>query len=456
MPENRNRFTFGLGTIGRDMAYALVSMYLMFYLTDILELSDAVIALVTAVLVAERVFDALNDPIMGVIVDNTQTRFGKFKPWMASGALLSAIFTVLLFTDFKLTGAVYAAVFAAVLLFWDLSFTMNDISYWSMLPSLSMDQKEREKIGTFAKICGSLGMYAVVVGIVPLTTAFGKAFGSMKQGYFIFSVIVVLIMLAGQCVTLFGVKEPKGVFKREESTGLRGMIKAIAENDQLLYIAVSMVLFMIGYVTTTSFGLYYFKYAFKNEGMYSVFAAILGASQILAFTVFPAITKKLSRKTLYAGSTMLVAAGYILFFFSPPDMLFVGAAGILIFIGEAFINVLMLMFLMDTVEYGQWKLGKRNESVTLALQPVIFKMGGAAASGIVGITVILSGINKAASVADVTESGLLLMKCAMLILPLIFILIGYIVYRAKYKIDSDMYSKIVSELEERGDITLKG
>jgi melibiose permease/lactose/raffinose/galactose permease len=299
-------------------------------------------------------------------------------------------------------------------------------------------------------------MYAVVVGIVPLTTAFGKAFGSMKQGYFIFSVIVVLIMLAGQCVTLFGVKEPKGVFKREESTGLRGMIKAIAENDQLLYIAVSMVLFMIGYVTTTSFGLYYFKYAFKNEGMYSVFAAILGASQLLAFTVFPAITKKLSRKTLYAGSTLLVAAGYILFFFSPPDMLFVGAAGILIFVGEAFINVLMLMFLMDTVEYGQWKLGKRNESVTLALQPVIFKMGGAAASGIVGITVILSGINKAVSVSDVTESGLLLMKCAMLILPLIFILIGYIVYRTKYKIDSEVYTKIVSELEERGDITLKG
>jgi melibiose permease/lactose/raffinose/galactose permease len=83
-------------------------------------------------------------------------------------------------------------------------------------------------------------------------------------------------------------------------------------------------------------------------------------------------------------------------------------------------------------------------------------MGGAAASGIVGITVILSGINKAVSVSDVTESGLLLMKCAMLILPLIFILIGYIVYRTKYKIDSEVYTKIVSELEERGDITLKG
>lgn len=456
MEKNRNRFTFGFGTIGRDMVYSLVSMYLMFYLTEVLDLSNAVLAWITAVLVAERVFDALNDPVMGVIVDNTRTRFGKFKPWIAAGALSSGLFTVLLFTDLKLTGAGYIAVFAATLLLWDISFTTNDISYWSMMPSLSVDQKEREKIGTFAKICGNLGMFAVVVGIVPVTSALGEAFGSMKQAYFVFTVIVVLIMWAGQCVTLFGVKEPKGVFKQEETTGLRGMFKAITENDQLLYTAVSMVLFMMGYVTTTGFGLYYFKYVFGDESMYSVFAAILGVSTITAFVIFPALSKKFSRKVLYTAATGLVVAGYVLFFFSPPDMRFISAAGILIFIGEAFINVLMLMFLMDTVEYGQWKLGKRNEGVTLALQPVIFKMGGAASAGIVGVTLILSGINTAKTPADVTASGLLIMKAAMLILPLLFILAGYVVYRLKYKIDREMYSKILGELEERGDIAAQG
>lgn len=111
---------------------------------------------------------------------------------------------------------------------------------------------------------------------------------------------------------------------------------------------------MIGYCTTTAFGVYFFKYAFKNEGMYSVFAAILGVSQLL-----------------------------------------------------------MLMFLTDTVEYGQWKLGHRNESITFSVQPFIYKIGGAIGNGIV---------------------------------------IGYIVYDKKFTIDKKMYDSIISELAARGEI----
>ena len=124
------------------------------------------------------------------------------------------------------------------------------------------------------------------------------------------------------------------------------------------------------------------------------------------------------------------------------------------FLGQAFIQILMLMFLADTVEYGQWKLGKRNESVTFSLQPFINKMGGAIASGIVGATVIISGINDALTPADVTAQGLLIMKFAMLILPLVFILVGYLVYRYKYTIDPVIYQKILQDLQERGDLKL--
>ncbi|TAH63304.1 MAG: sugar transporter, partial [Anaerolineaceae bacterium] len=126
--------------------------------------------------------------------------------------------------------------------------------------------------------------------------------------------------------------------------------------------------------------------------------------------------------------------------------------GILLFIGEAFIQLLMLMFLTDTVEYGQWKLGSRNESITFSVQPFINKIGGAIASGIVLVTLILSGINSAETPDDVTESGLLMMKFSMLILPLIFIVIGYIVYRKKFKIDKEMFDEIVADLAARGDI----
>ncbi|HRX41207.1 MAG TPA: glycoside-pentoside-hexuronide (GPH):cation symporter [Clostridia bacterium] len=456
MNSNRNRYTFGLGTIGRDMLYSLISMYLIFYLSDIVNLSNSVLWWVTAIIMGARIFDALNDPIMGVIVDNTRSRFGKFKPWITIGAFASGIFTILLFTDFQLNGTAFILLFAFLYVMWGISFTANDISYWSMLPSLSTDQKEREKIGAFARICANIGLFMVVAGIVPLTTAIGDATGSMKTSYFIFTIIVVAVMWIGQSITVFGVKEKKDQFKVEEKTTLRGMVRAIFKNDQLLYTAIAMALFMIGYVTTTGFGLYYFKYAFGDEGMYSIFAVILGVAQITALAIFPLFSKKFNRKKLYTGATIFVFAGYGVFFFSPMNMIFIGIAGLLLFLGQAFIQLLMLMFLADTVEYGQWKLGRRNESVTFALQPFINKMGGAIASGIVGATIIISGINEAETAADVTAGGLLTLKMAMFVLPLLFILAGYIIYRAKYKIDQKMFSQILEELKERGDIKADG
>lgn len=455
VPNKLNRFTFGLGTIGRDMVYTIVSMYLIFYLTDVLHLPDSTMWWITGITVAARIFDALNDPIMGTIVDNTKTKWGKFKPWVAFGAVASGIFTILLFTDFGLTGASFIIVFAIIYLMWGMAYTTNDISYWSMLPSLSINQKEREKIGAVARICANIGLFAVVAGIVPVTDALTKATGSQQQAYFIFAVIIVGILIIGQCVTLFGVKEPKNIFKPQDKTTLKSMVKAIFKNDQLLTVAISMVLFMTGYVTTTSFGLYFFKYAFKNESMYSTFAVILGVSQILALVVFPFFSKKFSRKKLYLGATVLVFAGYILFFVSPMNMIPIGIAGVLIFVGQAFMQLLMLVFLTDTIEYGQWKSGKRNESVTFALQPFINKMAGAIAFGIVGITLIISGINKAATPSDVTAGGLTIMKVAMLIIPLIFMIAGFIVYHYRYKIDKKMYNQIIDDLKQRGEIEIK-
>ncbi len=446
--SRRNRYFFGLGTVGRDMLYSLVSMYLLFYLTDILNLPDSTMWWMTGALTMLRVFDAVNDPIMGFLVDNTHTRFGKFKPWIALGGLFGGVFTVLLFTDLGLRGAGYVTSFVIIYLLWDFIYGANDIAYWSMLPSLTIDQKEREKTGSFARICANIGMYVVVVGIVPIT----KAMGNGKDAWFIFACAVVIITWAFLCFTLFGVKENRSLYKKDEGTSLKELFIVLFKNDQLMFTAISMALFMIGYSTTTSFGLYYFKYAYKNENMYSVFAGVLGVSQLLALTIFPVFSKRYSRKQLYGFATVLVVLGYIVFFLSPMNMIYIGIAGVLIFIGQAFIQLLMLVFLADTVEYGQWKLGRRNESITFSVQPFINKIGGAIASGIVGATLIISGINSAATPDDVTETGLTIMKIAMLILPLISIAAGYVVYRLKFKIDKEMFDRIVKELAKRGDI----
>ncbi|MDD4075573.1 MAG: glycoside-pentoside-hexuronide (GPH):cation symporter [Eubacteriales bacterium] len=450
--DKRNRIFFGLGTVGRDMFYSVVSMYLLVFLTEVLNLPDATMWWITGVLTVLRVFDALNDPIMGILVDNTNSRWGKFKPAMLAGALTGAVFMVLLFVDFGMGQSAYILFFALCYILWDICYGANDIAYWSMLPTLSLEQKQREKTGAFARICANVGMFTVVVGILPVTNAMGDAMGSLKRAWFVFALVVALLMIGFQMFTLLGVKEDRSRFKKEEKTTLKDMWRAIVHNDQLLFTTIAMALFMIGYSTTTSFGVYFFKYAYGNENMYSVFAAVLAVSQLTALAVFPWFSKRFNRRQLYLYSTVLVLIGYLIFFFSPMHMLPLGVAGVCIFTGQAFIQLLMLMFLADTIEYGQWKLGKRNDSVTFSLQPLINKIGGAIASGVVSATVIISGINSAQSAADVTARGLLILKIAMLLLPLLCIVAGYFVYRRKYKIDSVFYAQILGELEARGDI----
>jgi melibiose permease/lactose/raffinose/galactose permease len=149
---------------------------------------------------------------------------------------------------------------------------------------------------------------------------------------------------------------------------------------------------------------------------------------------------------------MAMTLGYLLMFLSPMNMVPIGIAGLLIFFGQAVIQMLMLMFLSDTVEYGQWKLGKRNESITFSIQPFINKIGAAIASGITSATLILTGINSAPTPDDVSGSGILGMKLVMLIFPLVTVVAGFFIYRKLFRIDKELYDKIVSELSARGDL----
>ena len=185
--------------------------------------------------------------------------------------------------------------------------------------------------------------------------------------------------------------------------------------------------------------------------MYSIFAVILGVSQLVAISVFPAFAAKFPRKLLYTVATGLVVAGYIVFFFAPnTTMLYIGIAGVLLFVGQAFIQTLMLMFLADTVEYGAWKLGKKNEAITFSVQPLINKIGSALATGIVSFTLIFSGIKVDGGTVDaIGPEGQLIVKLAMFAIPLIMIIAGYIVYLKKYKISEEYYANILKELDEK-------
>jgi melibiose permease/lactose/raffinose/galactose permease len=311
---------------------------------------------------------------------------------------------------------------------------------------MSSDQKQREKTGAFARICANIGMYIVMVAWQPVTTALGNT----PNVWFWCAVVIAIFYLAGLALPLLGVKEKRVAPQQQESTTVKQMVRALVGNDQLMWTTLAMALFMVGYCTTVNFAIYYMKYIFGNEGMYVVLVAVVGVSQLATLAVYPKVARKLNRRQLYTLGTALVVLGYLIFFFAEVSLILIALAAVLVFVGQAFIQTLMLMFLADTVEYGQWKLGKRNESITFSVQPLINKIGGALSTAVVSLTLILSGIKVDGGTVDaIGTAGKLMVKTSMFALPLVFIVAGYIIYLKKYKISETFYKEILHDLENR-------
>ncbi len=443
----RNQLSFGLGTLGRDMVAAMVSLFLIYYMTDIVGVSDRQLAAITTIIVALRIFDALNDPVMGVIVDNTHTRWGKFKPWIAVGAVLWGGSTLLLFADVPVSGENFIVVFFVGYLIWGISYTINDISFYGMLPSLSRNLKEREGIGVIARIMANIGLFSVVVGVVPITEWLSGVLGDPQKAWFLFATVLVLIMLAFQSLTLAFTKQK--VVAPTPHTPIRELFRIIGRNDQLLWVTVTMILFMSGYTATTSLGIYYFEYIYGDLGMYAIFAGILGVAQLTGLAIFPLVSTRLTRRQIHALGSAMCAVGLAIFALAGSSMIVIGVAGVLLFMGQAFIQLLMLLFIADCVEYGEWKLGRRTESITFSLQPFIYKSSNALGTGMVGLALLISGVNQADSAADITTGGQVAFKVAMMVVPIMLVIISWAILRRTYTLDEGRYAEIVTKLRIR-------
>ena len=444
--NERNRVFFGLGTIGRDMFYSFEANTLLYFLSDVLSLPLWVFAAASMVLSVMRIFDAMTDPITGLVIDNIRSPWGKFKPAIAVGGVLSAVLCLVLYGNIG-TGWTFVILFGIAYFLWDVTFGINDIGYWTLLPALTTDQKQRERNGAFARICACVGTYIVMVAWQPVT----QALGDTPKAWFWCAAVVSAVYLLGLLFPLLGVKEKKISTEKQESTTLKQMWRALVENDQLMWTTLSMGLFMVGYCTTVNFALYYMKYIFGDANMYTVLVAVVGVSQLATLAVYPKVAAKMTRRQLYTLATALVVAGYLIFFFAEVSLALIVVAAVLVFVGQAFIQTLMLMFLADTVEYGQWKLGKRNESVTFSIQPLVNKLGGALATGVVSLTLIISGIKKDETTADyIGTQGQMIVKFAMFAIPLLFIVVGYLIYLKKFRISEEFYANILTDLKAQG------
>ena len=193
----KEKISYGLGAVGKDMVYMLSASYILYYYQDVLGVSAIAMGII---LLAARIFDAFNDPIMGIVVAKTRTRWGKFRPWLMIGTITNA---VILFAMFAappaLDGKGLVAYAAVTYILWGVTYTMMDIPYWSMIPAFTSTGKEREGLSTLARSCAGAG--SAIVTVITMMAVYKLGVGDEKTGFMWFSLIVALLFIVFISIT---------------------------------------------------------------------------------------------------------------------------------------------------------------------------------------------------------------------------------------------------------------
>lgn len=484
---NRNKWTYTVPGIGRDMAYTLFANFLLSYVLFTRNLSPEQFGAIGVILVIARIWDAINDPVMGGIIENTRTRVGKFKPWIIIGAVLNAVVLILMFSN-SLSGWNFVILFAVLYLFWDITWTMNDIGYWSMLPSLTSEPKKRDKLTSYANLFAMIGAI-LAMGLIPiLTNGSGAIGGSSITGFKAVGVFIALALCVSQVVVYFFVKENKTAhLEKEDHIGLKKMVSVIFKNDQLLWVALIMLLYNVGSALLTAFGVNYMYLSFGYNGTYvTMFVAFYALASVAINILYPRLAAKMSRQKMSKLAIITTVIGYLMFLVfgtllpalgAPAAVQFalIYAEAFIIGFGQSLIYMVITICLTNTIEYNEYKTGSRDEAIIFSLRPFMAKMGSALqqaiitvaylAIGMLSITNGISDVEKSASLKQITEADktaqikdilvnappsiTFWLRVCMVAAPIVLIYAAHFFLRKKVKIDEEEYKRMLGEIEAR-------
>ncbi len=388
----RTKASYGVGALGKDFACAPIYIFLMFYFTDVAGISAAYVG---TIFLAARIIDAVTDPMMGMVVDNTRSRFGKFRPWIVIGTLLNALVLVALFSTHMFEGTMLYVYAAVVYILWGLTYTIMDIPYWSMIPALSRSRREREKLVVWPRLFASLAWF--ITGTYGLHIVGVLGDGNQGDGFFEVSIIIAVIFCLSAFLIARNVKEKTiavtGV--PAEKFNFKDVLAIIGKNDQLKALIGTVLSFQVANMLVGGFAIYYFSYALGNPELFPVYMMIAGAAEVLGVFTFPKIANMLPRKNLWLiACAFPIVSCVVLLLMSvalPGNTILIGLAGALIKFGVGITNALQTVMLADVVDYGEYKTGRRSESVIFSVQTMLVKFAGAMGGFIVGIGLSVVG-----------------------------------------------------------------
>ena len=466
--DARTKWSYCVGATGRDAAYALVSMYLILYVQYTMNLTSAQFAVISGAMILCMVWDAVNDLLMGIIIENTHFKMGKFKPWILIGCITNAVVIICLFT-IRPSGWAFVGFYSLFYLLWGMTYTMNDIAYWGVLPSLSSDPGTRDSLVTIMSIFVCIGQFSVA-GVVPVVVA-----GNAVKAYRTVALIVALALVAFQLLTAFGIRE-KDRKEQTEKLSLKDMYRIFARNDQLVAAGAASIFFNIACNILIIFGVnfFYIEYGYSESGnLVFYFTVMYGLGMLISQASYAFLAKHFSREKLLRVCFIVLLAGYACFmgfgYILPKNVILLNVIGFIIFFFQGLMNLAIVVMINNTIEYDEARFHERHDSVISAVRSFSVKLAGGINQGLSTLVLIISGIYaKSRSISaleievnrgelsseaalqeanqyinEITASQGLMFRLGMVLIPVLTLVISYVILRKKYHIDEAEYAELI-------------
>lgn len=501
-PDNDNlqpkeAIAYGVAGFGQNLICTIIGSYLTIFMTDALMFGSiekgGIFGSVTGamavafLMLGTRIFDALNDPIMGSIVDRTRTKWGKCRPYLKWMAFPIAIMTIACFLPvFQSKALATFVVISAIYVVWSVVYTVADVPYWGLSTCMTNDTVVRGNLLTVTRLLCTLGAGIVTVGVPIITGAVTAkykytdadintimaTFGvdaegakdyigtvmpqfiqsnadTLKWTYFICALVFTVIAIP---MFFYGFKNTKERYTSTDTPPSLGHnLKLLFKNKQLLLVVISGVLGGARMVYTYTGGLYFAKYVLKQEGWYSLITLLVVPGGLVASILVPWMTKKFTKKWAYIYVHILGAVVMFGMYFIGYDAkwkLIVCAIGlVLLGIPQGVNNIITYAMIGDTVDYLEWKTGERAEGICFAMQTLINKVGMAVGAFIGVFSYSWAGINPAATMAIQPEGEKILWN--VLILSGAISMVGTIIPMLFYNITENRQREMVAEVEQR-------
>ena len=467
--SGRSKLSYALGAVGKDMVYMLSASYVLYYFQDLLGVSAVAMGII---LMAARVFDAFNDPIMGVIVAKTKTRWGKFRPWLLIGTVTNAVILYLMFAaPPKLDGAGLTAYAAVFYILWGVTYTMMDIPYWSMIPAFTQGGKERENLTTLARTCAGVGSAIITIATMAVVPMLGKMLGGVEGnageivGFKYFSLIIAALFVLFTVFMCVSIKEKSTA--EMKTAGVGEMFKALVQNDQAMAVTLTIVLINMSIYITSNLVIYFFKYDFGGTGWnnaYVLFNMFGGAIQVLSMMLFyPLLRRKFTSLQIFYICLGMAIVGYavllLLAFTNMSSVFVLFIPAFCIFAANGMLTVITTVFLANTVDYGELKNHRRDESVIFSMQTFVVKLASGVAALVASICLSLTHLQSGTDVsasdaatdfsAAVSLSQKTGLRLTMAVIPIIGLFIAFFWFKKRYQLTDTRLAEIEAELNTR-------